>query len=175
MGAVYSFSFWPCLFFGLIFIAFLDFPTFLVASVLVDLEPSLVVSLGLRYPLHGFFHSLVGGTLVAFALALVMFKLRRFTFAVMKFFRVEQTASWKNVLAASFLGVYLHIMLDAPLYSDVRPFYPLDVNPLFSNSIAVGIYIYMFCIFSFLVGAIIYLLRLAFQAVKNPKLGGSGA
>ena len=84
------------MFFGLIFIAFLDFPTFLVASVAVDLEPFLVVSLGLRYPLHGFFHSLVGGTLVAFALAFAMFKLHRFTFTVMKFFRVEQTASWKN-------------------------------------------------------------------------------
>jgi hypothetical protein len=40
---------------------------------------------------------------------------------------------------------------------------------------AVSIYIYMFCIFSFLAGAAIYLFRLIFKAVKNPKLGNSGA
>lgn len=164
------FHFGPALFFGLIFIAFLDFPTFLVASVIVDLEPFLAISLGLRYPLHGFFHSLVGGTLVAFALALVMFKLRRFTFRVMEFFRIGYVASWKRVLAASILGVYLHILLDAPLYSDIRPFYPLDVNPLFSSGMAVSIYIYILCVFSFLASAVLYLFRLVLQAVKS-KIG----
>jgi membrane-bound metal-dependent hydrolase YbcI (DUF457 family) len=159
----------------LLLIAFIDFPTFLVANVIVDLEPFLVISLGLNYPLHGFFHSLVGGTLLAFVLAFVMFKLRRFTFKVMKFFRLEHTASWKSVLAASLSGVYLHILLDAPLYSDIRPFYPFDVNPLLSSSIAVRIYIYMLCIFSFLAGAVIYMLRLVFKAFKKPKMRGNDA
>ena len=169
------FHFGPALLFGLLLIAFIDFPTFIVANVIVDLEPFLVISLGLNYPLHGFFHSLVGGTVLAFVLTFVMFKLRRFTFAVMKFFRLEHTASWKSVLAASLLGVYLHILLDAPLYSDIRPFYPFEVNPLLSNNMAVSIHIYMFCIFSFLAGAVIYFFMLIFKAVKNSKLGNSGA
>lgn len=134
-----------------------------------------MILLGLNYPFHGFFHSLIGGTVVAVVLAFVVFKLRCFTFTVMKFFRLEHTASWKSVLAASFLGVYLHILLDAPLYSDIRPFYPFDVNPLLSSSMAVSIYIYMFCVFSFLVSAAIYMLRLAFRAAKKSKIGGSGA
>ncbi len=101
------FHFGPALFFGLIFIAFLDFPTSVVASVIVDLEPFMVIALGFSYPLHGFFHSLVGGTLVGFAVALVMFKMRHFTFRIMKFFKLGYVASWKSVLTASFLGVYL--------------------------------------------------------------------
>jgi membrane-bound metal-dependent hydrolase YbcI (DUF457 family) len=79
-----------------------------------------VFSLNLDYPLHGFFHSFIGGTLVGLALSFVMFKLRRLTFTVMKFFRLEYEVSWKRVLAASLLGVYLHILLDAPLYMDIR-------------------------------------------------------
>lgn len=164
------FHFGPALFLGLIFIAFIDFPTFLVANVVVDLEPFLVISLGLNYPLHGFFHSFVGGTLVAVFLAFAMFKLRSFTFRLMKFFRLEHEASWKGVLAASLLGVYLHILMDAPLYLDIKPFYPFDVNPLLSNSLAVSIHIYLFCTFSFLAGAVIYMLRLAFRYFKKPKI-----
>jgi hypothetical protein len=38
-------------------------------------EPFFVILLGLDYPLHGFFHSLLGGGLVAIALFLVMFKI----------------------------------------------------------------------------------------------------
>jgi membrane-bound metal-dependent hydrolase YbcI (DUF457 family) len=27
------------------------------------------------------------------------------------------------------LGAWLHILFDAPLYQDIKPFYPLSVNP----------------------------------------------
>lgn len=167
------FHFGPALFFGLLFVAFIDLPTFLVTNVIVDLEPFLVVSLNLDYPLHGFFHSFIGGTLVGLALAFVMFKLRRLTFAVMKFFRLEYEVSWKRVLAASLLGVYLHILLDAPLYMDIRPFYPFNVNPLFHGGMTATIYVYMFCIFSFFAGVLVYAFRLAFQAVKKSKARAS--
>jgi membrane-bound metal-dependent hydrolase YbcI (DUF457 family) len=128
-----------------------------------------VFSLNLDYPLHGFFHSFIGGTLVGLALSFVMFKLRRLTFTVMKFFRLEYEVSWKRVLAASLLGVYLHILLDAPLYMDIRPFYSFNVNPLFSGDMAATIYVYMFYIFSFFAGVLVYALRLAVQAMKKSK------
>ena len=55
----------PSLWIGLILFKFLDFMSFLLASVIVDVEPFLVMFFGLRYPLHGFFHSFVGGSIVA--------------------------------------------------------------------------------------------------------------
>jgi membrane-bound metal-dependent hydrolase YbcI (DUF457 family) len=151
----------PALFFGLLLFALVDFPTFLVANIIVDIEPFLVVFLGLDYPLHGFFHSFIGGSIVAVGLAFVMMQLRGITGKVMKFLRLEQKASWKSVLVASFLGVYFHILLDTPLYPDIRPFYPFDVNPFFFSDIFVSIYMYMFCIFCFLVGSIMYFVKLA--------------
>jgi len=39
----------PGLFVGLLFLGFIDFPTFLVASVIVDMEPFLVLTLNLNY------------------------------------------------------------------------------------------------------------------------------
>ena len=66
----------PGLFVGLLFLSFIDFPTFLIASVIVDVEPFLVLTLNLNYPLHGFFHSFLGGTLVALPLALMMHQIR---------------------------------------------------------------------------------------------------
>ena len=42
----------PGLFVGLLFLSFIDFPTFLVASVIVDVEPFMVLALNLNYPLH---------------------------------------------------------------------------------------------------------------------------
>lgn len=164
-----SISVLPC-FFGLFLLEFIDFPTFLVANVIVDLEPFLVVFLDLDYPLHGFFHSFIGGTIVAVVLAFVMFKLSYITLKVMKFFRLERKASWKQIMTASLLGVYSHVLLDAPLYPDIRPFYPFDVNPLFSDDMVISIYIYMFCIFSFLAGTTIYIIRLVVQARKKSKV-----
>ena len=66
----------PGLFVGLLFLGFIDFPTFLVASVIVDVEPLLVLAFNLNYPLHGFFHSFLGGTLVAVPFALAMYNIR---------------------------------------------------------------------------------------------------
>jgi hypothetical protein len=159
----------PALFFGLVLFAFIDFPTFLVANVIVDLEPFVVIFFGLDYPLHGFFHSFIGGTIVAVILAFVMFRLSNITERVMKLFRLEQTASLRRIMAASLLGVYSHILLDTPLYPDIRPFYPFDVNPFFFSDVFIAIYVYMFCIFSFLVGIIVYLVKLVIQARAHPK------
>ena len=58
----------PALFLGLIFFRFVNLPSFLAANVVVDLEPFFVLLFGLDYPLHGFFHSFLGGSLAALAL-----------------------------------------------------------------------------------------------------------
>ena len=66
----------PGLLFGLLLFSYVDLPTFLVASVAVDIEPLLVLSLNLRYPLHGYLHTFLGRTIVAFLLAFAMNRMR---------------------------------------------------------------------------------------------------
>ena len=150
----------PGLFVGLLLLSFIDFPTFLVASVIVDLEPFLVLALNLNYPLHGFFHSFLGGTLVALPLTLVMYRIRDKFSSLLSFFKLEQKVSFKSVLAAALSGIYIHILLDSRGYTDIQPFYPSNYNPLLTTGISAGLDSYIFCIWSFFGAAIIYVIRL---------------
>ena len=154
------YHFGPALFFGLVFFSFIDFPTFLVASVIVDIEPFLVLAFNLDYPLHGFFHSFLGGTLVAILLALLMLKIRDKLTPMLSFFKTEQNFSFKTILVASLSGIYIHILLDSRVYTDIQPFYPTTFNPLLTTGILAGLDSYIICIWSFFGAIIIYSIRL---------------
>lgn len=150
----------PALLFGLLLLSFIDLPTFLVASVIVDVEPFLVLILNLNYPLHGFFHSFLGGTFVAVLLTIVMQRIREKLSPLLSFFKLEQKISFKSVLVASFLGIYIHILLDSRIYADIQPFYPSTSNPLLTSGILAGLDVYVFCIWCFFGAAIVYVVRL---------------
>jgi len=145
-----------------------------LANVVVDFEPFLVLYLDLSYPLHGFFHSFLGGTFTAFLLAIVMRYLRKALSPIMSFLRLEQRSSFKSVLFASLFGVYLHISLDSRLYQDIRPFYPFDFNPLLSRGMFAGFEIYGLCTLSFICGGTVYLVKLFFwRRTSKERLGVS--
>ena len=150
----------PGLIVGLLFLGFIDFPTFLVASVIVDVEPFLVLTFNLNYPLHGFFHSFLGGTLVALPLTLVMYRMRDKLSPLLSFFKLDQKVSFKSILVAALSGIYIHILLDSRIYTDIQPFYPSTYNPLLTTGIFAGLDSYIYCIWSFLGAAIIYIIRL---------------
>jgi hypothetical protein len=161
------YHFGPALFFGLLFLSFIDFPTFLIANVIVDIEPFLVLALNLDYPLHGFFHSLLGGTLVAIPLALIMYQIRDKISPLLSFFRLEQKISLKRILVASLSGIYIHILLDSRIYTDIQPFYPSTYNPLLTTGILAGLDSYIICIWSFFGAIIIYVISLFLFKRKN--------
>jgi membrane-bound metal-dependent hydrolase YbcI (DUF457 family) len=153
----------PALVIGIICIYYLDFPTLLVASVILDIEPFLVLFLDLNYPLHGFFHSFLGGTVIILPLSYIMFKIRTFLNPITDYFKIEQSSSFLNILTASFIGIYLHILLDAPLYSDIQPLFPLNFNPFLITSESVGTITYLFCAYCFLVALILYFMYLGIK------------
>ena len=156
----------PALVIGIIFIYYVDFPTLLVASIILDLEPLFVLLLDLNYPLHGLFHSFLGGTFIILPLSYIMFKVRPYLNPIMNFFKIEQNSSFVNILAASIIGIYSHILLDTPLYSDIQPFFPLNFNPFLNTSGLLEITTYFFCSCCFLVAIILYFIRLAVK-IKN--------
>ena len=149
----------PGLLIGLLLLSFIDFPTFLVANVIVDVEPILVLFFDLDYPLHGFFHSFLGGTLVAFLLAAVMSKVRDSLSPLLSFFKLEQKSSFKNILLASLSGIYIHILLDSRMHRDIQPFYPWDFNPFLSSSALPGLWVHLLCVWCFMGAAVIYVIR----------------
>ncbi len=150
----------PGLFLGLLLLRFIDFPTFLIANVIVDVEPFLVLMFDLDYPLHGFFHSFLGGTVVALFLALVMNRIRETVSPLLTLFRLEQRSSLKSILYASMSGVYLHILLDARMHWDIRPLYPLEANPFLIQTALPGLWESMFCVWCFFGAAIVYVIKL---------------
>ena len=148
----------PSSWIGLILFKIFDFPTLLIASVIVDIEPFCVLFFNLSYPLHGFFHSFLGGSILAILTAIILSLLKDRITKIMAIFKLAQTSSFKKILWTSFFGVYFHLLLDSFLYEDMKPFYPFENNPLlglFSSQ-----QIYLFCGLSFLVGILFYLVRL---------------
>jgi membrane-bound metal-dependent hydrolase YbcI (DUF457 family) len=155
----------PGLLVGLLLLRYVDFPTFLMASVIVDVEPFLVLWWNLPYTLHGFFHSFVGGTLVALGLMGVMRRVRKSLSPALLFFQINQTVSFKKIVLASVSGIYLHILLDSLMHSDIRPFYPFDLNPFLGLASDVGVY--MLCVWSFMGGVVIYILKIVLSRRKD--------
>ena len=155
-----SYHLGPGLMIGLLFLNFIDFPTFLIASVIVDMEPFVVLIFSLNYPLHGFFHSFLGGTIVALLLTVVMSKMRKYISSLMSFFKLKQEVSFKRILVASLMGIYIHILLDSPIYTDIQPFFPLDINPFYRNTSFPGLLETMICVWCFMGALIIYIIRI---------------
>jgi len=155
----------PALFFGMVLLRYIDLPTFLVANVIVDVEPLVILTLGLHrtdslgLPLHGLLHTFLGGTFVALLLALVMIRMRGYLEPLMKLVGLEQVSSPRSVYAAALSGVYMHILLDSLLYVDIRPFYPSSYNP-FLGGMAAAFGVWWFCIVTGLIGVALLVLRL---------------
>ncbi|MGQ4915929.1 MAG: hydrolase [Candidatus Asgardarchaeia archaeon] len=145
---------------------YFDVVTLLIASVIVDLEPLAVIMFNLNYPLHGFFHTFIGGSIMAIVLSIIIYRWNWFFQEIAKIFRISQDSSFRKIIFTSFVGVYSHILLDAPLYTDIRPFYPVMVNPLYG--IVSASTIYMFCEITILTGLLFYIITItSFPAVHE--------
>ena len=157
----------PALGFGLPLRKYLNVPTFLVANILVDLEPFLVLSLGLDYPLHGYLHTFIVGFILGLALGYVMFLLERTLRSLYKTLLLESntTPKLKSFIVAGALGTMLHVLLDSPLYYDMHPFYPLSANPLLHS--ASSFEVYSFCVWMGMFGVAFYIALLAFLVYRR--------
>jgi len=62
--ALYSLPLRPSACIALPLNRWIDLPVFLLANVAIDIEPLLVMTLNLSYPLHGYAHTLLGATLI---------------------------------------------------------------------------------------------------------------
>ncbi|MGC8974863.1 MAG: hypothetical protein ACP5KB_01535 [Thermoprotei archaeon] len=63
-----------------------------------------------------------------------------------------------SYVVAGFSGWTLHVLLDSPLYSDIRPLYPLNMNPLYYPSLSETVV--SLCFYLTFAGVIIYLVHL---------------
>ena len=160
----------PGLGLGLPLRKYLHAPTFLLASVIVDVEPLLVLFLGLRYPLHGYLHTFLLAIPIGVVLGYTMFLLENFLKPLYKMFLLEtgnNGLSLKSYVVAGGLGTGLHVLLDTPLYADITPFYPVTTNPFYHPSLTLEIY--SLCVWIGAFGIIYYLALLGRSTYRKLK------
>jgi len=108
-----------------------SFLAFCAANVLIDVEP-LYFMVTSQYPLHRFFHTYVGASLVVVA-TFALFVLARWfaaRFWLPNPFRWRELGLLPVVLGAA-AGSYSHIVLDSLMHQDIAPFAPFsNANPL---------------------------------------------
>ena len=132
----------PALCFGLPSRKYLHAPTFILGNIVVDIEPFLVLFLGLRYPLHGYLHTFISAFCFGIVFGFGMYFLERIMHPLYQAFRLEPkvTLSMKPFIVGGVLGTMLHVLLDSPLYADIMPFYPIAINPLYNSLSSLQVY-----------------------------------
>lgn len=136
----------------------IDLPVFILANIFIDLEPLLVMIYALPYPVHGVMHSLLLSLLILIPLSLACYPLRGLFAALMSGLRLPYATSCKKMVISGVLGGWLHIITDAPMYADIRPFYPSEANPLYR--LITSDQMYRLCSWALLPAAAFYLLIL---------------
>ncbi len=156
----------PALGIGLLLKRLVHVPTFILANVILDLEPLAVLALGLSYPLHGYFHTFLLAIPVGAGLSLFMYSINKYLLSLYKLLLLENGDKKLGAFVISGIsGTILHVLLDAPLYSDIRPLYPLNVNPLY-NLLSAPI-INNLCLVLGLVGLLYYIALLIWNVINR--------
>lgn len=156
----------PALLVGLPLRRRLHLPTFLVASVAVDIEPLLVLILGLGYPLHSYLHTFLASLAYGLLIGYMMYLYDKILSPLFRLLHLEERPMGKHsFLVAGVIGTEIHVLLDSPLYTDIRPFYPLPVNPLYNPSLMN--LVYALCLASWALGLILYIGLLPWKRMKQ--------
>jgi len=118
----------------------------IVANIAVDIEPAIAVIFNLSYPWYGWFHSLEGSIVAVAIVIIVMYSGRKYTAMIPRVFRSENQAAYKKILTASLVGVYFHLLIDAPLHA-------IPSQNMVSVALTpIGLATYAFCTSSFVAG-----------------------
>jgi membrane-bound metal-dependent hydrolase YbcI (DUF457 family) len=150
------YHFGPSALIGLPLKRWIDIPVFVLANVVVDLEPLTVMVFRPDYPLHGYFHTFLFGGLVGLVWGLAAYLLLRPAFAfLMRVLRLSYQPGLLKMMSSGLLGIWLHVLTDSTLYKDMNPFWPIAGNPL--HAIIAYRTVFLICEVSLIAAIVIYL------------------
>ncbi len=141
--------------------SYLSLTMFALVQVTMDLEVVLRLILG-SSQLHGFTNTIISATLILMVTVplgkpicewALRWWNRNLSPAQAQWLQVSVSISWKAAWIGAVLGAYSHLLLDAIMHADARPWMPFsDVNTL------VGLIsidrLNLFCLLSLLIGGI---------------------
>jgi len=108
----------------------IDTPVFILVSLAVDIEPLAVMLFGLRYPLHGYAHTLLGSAIVGLVFGALGYRFSAQLERGMSRLRLEYRRGLGKSLLSGVAGAWMHVIMDAFLYNDLQLMYPYPGNQL---------------------------------------------
>jgi len=137
----------------------IDVFAFVLANVVIDIEPLLVMTSNLHYPLHGYAHTFIGAIALGAIWGITAWIFRAPIKMIMQnVFRFPFEPSKTKMILSGSMGACFHILLDSPLYADIKPFYPITVNPLYG--ILGHSAIYTLCTLFFVPALVLYVYQI---------------
>jgi H+/Cl- antiporter ClcA len=121
------YHFGPSGFLGLVFRKYIDLPVFLFANIVVDIE----VLCWQHWPVHRAVHTLLTGAIAGIIWGLVAYPLRNIFAKLMQIIHLSYKTSLLKMIVSGVLGIWLHVIIDAPYNWDVRLFWPSRTIPLY--------------------------------------------
>jgi membrane-bound metal-dependent hydrolase YbcI (DUF457 family) len=153
------YHFGPSALLGLTFRRWIDVPVIVLANVVMDFEPGLVMLLRLDYPLHGYIHTFLFGFFIGVVWAVVSFYfLKGFYSWLMNLLRLPYRPRFGAMAVAGVLGVWLHVFLDSIMHADTRPFWPIEANPFLQ--VISDSRLYLMCEYSIYAAFVLYVVIL---------------
>jgi hypothetical protein len=103
-----------------------SFTLFVFTQVLIDCE-TLYFMVGGILPLHRFFHTYIGASLIVLIAVFVGRPVCQWCLAIV---RLPQIISFRCAVITGFVGAYSHVLLDSIMHRDMSPFNPItQTNP----------------------------------------------
>lgn len=143
-----------------------SFLAFCASNVLMDFE-SLYNLVHDRHPVHAFFHTFLGATLVIFATVLLFVAVR----AVAPILHLPNLFRWKSltvrqVSMGAALGAYSHVVLDSVMHGDIRPLWPISASNVFLGAVALDD-LHWYCIIAGVFGLVFIGVRKVAETVSS--------
>jgi len=140
-----------------------SFLAFCSANVLIDIEPLYYMVTG-QYPLHRFFHTYIGATVIMVATALIFF----FALKLASRVRLPNLLQWQYlqplaVWLGAAAGSYSHIVLDSVMHADIVPLSPFSEVNLLYQLVSLG-ELHLFCVIAAGLGLVILSIRRLLKA-----------
>ena len=124
-------------------------------QIVMDLQPLVAMVTG-EGKLHGFTHTYVGSTLIAILSAVTGKYLSQWALVVLSNGTQRGiNIRWWVAFLSAFIGSYSHVILDSIMHRDIAPLSPFSKSNELLGLVSVEM-LYKFCIYSGLLGAVMY-------------------
>jgi len=150
---------------GYVFRKWIDFPVFVLANVIVDLEVLIVDYLQLGWPIHRYAHTLLIGAVVGAGWGILAFFIQPVLKLAMDIIRINYKPSFKKMVVSGILGVWLHVIIDSIYHYDPKPFWPFPKNILWR--IVYQQQVKLICLICFVILAVLWLMPAIKQGWKK--------